>query len=181
MNKTFLILLIISLSGCVASRKGPPRFRENNPPVCPKIIESTAKNLEELGVDKTKVQKWKNETLSSKVHPCNVCQKMNEAIYIIRDDEGTYRAALKKLIQAVDEASDPNAASQTEQQTREIGSSMMDGLDKESVTLAGEYTNALEDLQTFLISRIHLPADETRNFILDKFYIPLIQQEEQTQ
>ena len=180
MNKTFLILLIISLSGCVASRKGPPTFEESNPPVCPEIIKSTAKNLEALGVDKAKVREWMNRTLSSKVHPCNVCQKMNEALYVIRDDNGTYRAALKKMIQAVDEASDPNAAPPTEQQIKEIESSPTDDLDRESVTLAGEYSSALEDRQTFLISQIRLPVDETENFILDKFYIPLINQEEQT-
>ena len=105
---------------------------------------------------------------------------MNEALYVIRDDNGTYRAALKKMIQAVDEASDPNAAPPTEQQIKEIESSPTDDLDRESVTLAGEYTSALEDLQTFLISQIRLPVDETENFILDKFYIPLINQEEQT-
>lgn len=179
MNKIYLILLIISLSGCVATRKGPPRFKENNPPVCPDVIKATAKNLEDLGVDKAKVQAWRNEVLSLKAQPCNVCLKMNETFYIIKDENGDRRAAMKKLIQSV-EASDPNTAPLTEKQTKQIGLSMTENNDKEYTALAGQYMSALDDLYAFLVGQVHLQAEETRNFILDKFYIPLIKQEEQT-
>jgi hypothetical protein len=180
MKTGFVILIVISLSGCVATRKGPPTFEDTNIKNCPEVIKTLAKDLEQLGIDHAKIQAWKNQTLSMKVQPCKVCMRMSESVYILKDGRGVYKPALKKLIQAVQEF-DPNTSPPTEKQTKEIGSSLMESKDKNNYVLAGEYINALEDLQAFLISQVRLPPDEIKNFILDNFFIPLMKQDEKTQ
>ena len=180
MKKTFLILLVISLSGCVADRKGEPVFEPKDIPGCPDMIKAAAKSLEQMGIDKTKVQTWKDNTLSMKIQPCSACQKLNEAAFILKDEKGVYKAAMTKLVQAV-ETIDPNAAPPTSKQKKEIGNSLMGNNDLKGDALAGKYINALEGLQSFLISEIHLTPGETRNFVLDNYFIPLMKPDEKTQ
>ena len=117
----------------------------------------------------------KNETLSLKKQPCNVCQKFNEAAFVLRDDNGTYKAAMVKLIREV-EKSEPNSVSPDK--TEEIGNSLMDKKNMSGYTLARKYLSSLDDLQVFLVGEVRLSPNEARNLILDKYFIPLIKQDE---
>lgn len=181
MNKIFLVLVVILLSGCVATKEGEPIFKPEPIPKCTELIKSTADNLKQLGVDQTKVQSWEDNVVSMEVQPCADCQRLNEAVNILKDENGEYKDAMIKLIQAV-EKYDPNSAKLTSKQTKELSNTLMESNDTERYSLAGQYTKAIEVLQIFLIADINLTPAETKNFILDKFYIPLIkQQEEQAQ
>ncbi len=174
MKKTIIILMVILISsGCVASKKGPLGLEPEKIPGCPELIKVSANNLEQIGIDHTKVEKWKDSSLKMTLQPCRLCQKLNKALYVLRDENGTYKDAMIKLIQAV-EKYDPNAAPPTNKQTKEVGNALINSGQMDNQTLAGQYIIALEDLQMFLIGEIHLTSTEARNFALDKFFIPLL-------
>ena len=79
------------------------------------------------------------------------------------------------------ETFDPNAPAPTVKQEKEIGNALIDKGGKESRAFAGEYIGALDDFQAFLVSELHIPPVDARNFVLDKFFIPLLKKEEKTQ
>ncbi|MBN1974179.1 MAG: hypothetical protein JW787_11105 [Sedimentisphaerales bacterium] len=147
---------------------------------CPDAVKASAKNLEQLGIDKIKIKKWKDSALASKTQPCNSCQRLNAAVYILKDENGTYKSAVKELIKIV-EKSDPNAAPPTAQQQKEAGNVLMNSKGLQGNALASSYIDSLEDLRLFLVNQIRLPRDEAQNFILDNYFIPLMQNNEKLQ
>ena len=180
MKTTFLILFIALLSGCQVTRKGDPIFTPEDMPTCPDVINIAAKNLEQLGIDHAKVEEWKKSSLSIPQQPCQVCIKFNQAAYVLIDEKGVYKDAMRKFIHAVKKY-DPNSGPPTRKETGEISNYMTDENDVKGYTLAQQYIRALEDVQTFLVAETHMPVDETSNFILDNYFIPLIKSDNEAQ
>lgn len=178
MKKNLIILFTISLFwGCVTNKTETPGIGPETVPNCPDLIKSTANSLEQIGVDKAVVQKWRDDSLALKLQPCGVCIKLNGAIFILNDKNGEYKDALKKVIQAIEEY-DPNAAPPKDKQQKKMSNDLNLNIGTESYPLVNKYYNAIDDLQAFLIAELHMSPDDSQNFVLDKFFIPLLKQEE---
>jgi hypothetical protein len=173
MKKIIIILLVISLSGCVAERKGEPAVAKVEIPKCPEIIKAAAQNLEDIGVDKEKVQTWATMMLALKIQPCDLCQKVVNAVYVLKDEKGIYKSAMITLMQAV-EKTEPIVPGPAMKQNKEIGDTLKNKNDVDGNTEAKKYLDAVEQLQVFLIDDLRIPKDDAKNFIIDHFFIPLM-------
>lgn len=179
MKKIFIILMIISLSGCVAERKGGPVVSEVEIPKCPEIIKAAGQNLEDIGVDKGKVQTWATLTLALRIQPCNLCQRVVNAVYVLKDEKGIYKPAMIQFMQAV-KKTEPNNVGQDAKQKKDIADTLKNKRDAEKNIEAKAYLDAVDQIQAFLIDELRIPRDDAKNFIIDHFFIPLMTAEENT-
>jgi coenzyme F420-reducing hydrogenase delta subunit len=180
MKKILVILIGILLSGCVAERKGDPTIESGKVQKCPDAIKITAKNLEQLGLDKEKLRIWMNNTLSMKEQPCSICQKLIEAAYILKDESNYYKPLVSRLLQTA-ELTDPNNTSQTKGQNEDIKSKQEYSRDAKINALAGQYFNSVDTVKSFLITQLNYKAEEANNFTIDHFFVPLMKNQEKAQ
>ncbi len=180
MKRILSILIVVLFSyGCASTTKGPLGIEPTKYISCPDLVKEAAANLEHIGIDHEKVEKWKNDSLEVPQQPCSVCRKLNDAIYILADESGEYQNAMKKTIQAIEEY-DPNSTLPTKEQEKEIGNTLMDNSATNNYTLADRYIGALDDLQTFMMTELRISPYDARNFVLDHYFIPLLKEGEQT-
>jgi hypothetical protein len=184
MKKIFIILFVLSFSGCVAERQGAPAVAEVEIPKCPGIIKAAAKNLEDIGVDKGKVLSWTEMTLALRIQPCNLCQRVTTAVYVLKDEKGIYKPAMIQLMQAVEKSepntTKPNAARPVTKQKEDFGNTLKNKNIIEENTEAKKYLEAADELQAFLMDELRFPRDDAQNFISDHFFIPLMTTDENT-
>jgi hypothetical protein len=173
MKKIFIILFVLLISGCVAERKGAPAVAEVEIPKCPEIIKAAAQNLEDIGIDKAKVQSWSRMTLALRIQPCNLCQRVVNAVYVLKDEKGIYKPAMMKLMQAV-EKSEPNTTKPLAKQKEDFGNTLKTKNDIERNAEAKKYLEAVDQLQAFLIDELRIPRSDAKNFVLDHYFIPLL-------
>ena len=64
MKRTIIILFVFLTVGCVSTQDEPSILLEDIPG-CPDIIELTSKNLIEIGIEQTVIQRWKDYILNS--------------------------------------------------------------------------------------------------------------------
>lgn len=177
MKKIVLITFVILLTGCVPVRQDGPALDAKKVLKCPELVEAAAKNLEQIKIDLLLVKAWKSTVLSDKMQPCNACQKLNTAAYVLNDANGIYKPAMLEFIKKVREE-EPNEAPTYKPY---IGESKISSKDMEKYALAQQYMRAIEDLQNFLSTEIRMPALEAKNFVLDNYSIPLLQEAEKVQ
>ena len=180
MKKTLLVLFGILLSGCVAERKGEPVVENVKALKCPDAIKVAVQNLEQLGLDKEKLNIWKKTALSMEEQPCSMCQKLIEATYVLKDENDVYKPAMSELMQSV-EKTEPNTSLQTQSRKENTKSPPVDDKEESINNLAGQYINAVDTVKVFLISQLHLKVEEANNFTIDRFYVPLMKNEKETQ
>lgn len=175
MKNIVLIIFAIVLLGCVAERQDGPAMDAQKLLNCPEIVEATAKNLEQIKVEPLLVQTWKKSVLSRKTQPCSACQKLNSAVYVLNDEKGIYKPAVLELIKNVSQE-DPN---KTPTQSKPyISSTTIDQKIMEKTALARQYLNAIDDLQLFLSTELKMTVLNARNFAMDNYFIPLLQEKE---
>ncbi|MBN2590125.1 MAG: hypothetical protein JXA96_09695 [Sedimentisphaerales bacterium] len=175
MKNVILIIFAILLTGCVAERQDGPALDAKELLKCPEIVEAAAKNLEQFKIDPLLVQTWKKSVLSKKAQPCSVCQKLNAAAYVLNDENDIYKPAMLEFIKNV-EQEDPNKV--PTQSKPYISSTTIDEKTMAKTALARQYLNAIDDLQYFLSAELKMPVLNARNFAMDNYFIPLLQEEE---
>jgi len=178
MKNIVLIIFVILLTGCVADRKGEPSIEAEKVLNCPELVEKAAKNLELLKVDPLLVVGWKQTILSKKIQPCSACQKLNVAAYVLNDEDNIYKPAMLEFINDVGKE-DPNTAKEASKPY--ISATSVNDKEMERYALAQQYMNAIEQLQTFLTSEIRITSVKARDFVLDNYFIPLLQEQQKMQ
>ncbi len=175
MKNIFLIIFAIVLVGCVAERPDGPTMDAQKMLSCPEIVEAAAMNLEQIKIEPLLVQAWKKSVLSNKTQPCSACQKLNSAVYVLNDEKGIYKPAMLEMIKNISQE-DPNKA--PIQNKPYISSSKIDQQTMEKTALAQQYLNAIDDLQLFLSTELKMSVLNARNFAMDNYFIPLLQEQE---
>ena len=145
-----------------------------------KSIKIAAKNLEQLGLDKEKLKVWMNNTLSMKEQPCSMCQKLIEAVYILKDESNYYKPLVSKLLWEAEQV-DPNNSSQTKGPNGDIKSQQEYSRDAKTNALAGQYFNSVDTIKAFLITQFNYKAEEANNFTIDNFFVPLMKNQGKVQ
>jgi hypothetical protein len=176
-NIVFIIFAIV-LFGCVAERPDGPVMDAQKVLNCPEIVEATAKNLEQIKIEPLLVQTWKKSVLSKKTQPCSACQKLNAAVYVLNDEKSIYKPAMLEMIKNVS-MEDPNKAPM--QSKPYISSTTIDQKTMEKTALARQYLSAIDDLQLFLSTELKMSVLNARNFAMDNYFIPLLQEQEKFQ
>ena len=98
MKKILLILCLFCITGCLTTNKETDLVRNLTVTGCPTLIQLTAQDLKELGVDENIVQTWMVNTLSGDIQPCDACEKLIQAAIVLKDKEGIYSDGLAKVI-----------------------------------------------------------------------------------
>ena len=175
MKKISIIMLAILSLGCVADKKETPVLDDGELIGCPDMIRQSAFFLNSFGLNEEQVQVWMENALSSEIQPCNECERLNEAAMLLQDKKGIYKNAMAKLINAV-ETVNPDSELVTEKQVKKVNSLLSEDVDNDdSYMLAGKYIDSLDLLEDFMVRQMRIPPEETKNFTLDKFIIPLME------
>ena len=174
MKNVILIIFAILLTGCVPVREDGPVLDAKEVLKCPEIVEAAVKNLEMFDINPLLIQAWKESVLSKKIQPCNACQKFNTAAYILNDENEIFKPAMLEFIKDVNNE-DPNKVPANKPY---ISDSKITDKDMEKNALARQYMRAIDDLQFFLTTEIRMSSITTRNFVLDNYFIPLLQEDE---
>ncbi len=176
-NIVFVIFAIVLL-GCAAERPDGPAMDAQKLLSCPEIVEATAKTLDQIKIEPLLVQTWKKSVLSKKTQPCSTCQKLNAAVYVLNDEKGVYKPVMLEMIKNMS-LEDPNKAST--QNKPNISSTTIDQKTMDKTALAQQYLNAIDDLQLFLNTELKMSVLNARNFAMDNYFIPLLQEVEKFQ
>ena len=177
MKNVILIMFAVLLVGCVPVREDGPALDAKEVLKCPDIIKAAAKNLGQFDVDPMLIEAWKSNALSKEMQPCSACQKLNTATIVLNDENGIYKPAMLDFIQDVGEQ-DPNDSPTYKPY---ISDSDITDKDMEKYALARQYLRAIDDLQSFLVTELRMPSITVRNFVLDNYFIPLLEVEKEVQ
>ena len=173
MKNIIFIICVLLLIGCVPVREDGPAMDAKEVLKCPELIEASAKNLEQFEIDPLLIKAWKKTVLSKEMHPCNDCQKLNTSVYVLNDENEIYKPAMLEFIKNVNNE-DPNEDSSIKPY---ISDSKITNKDMEKYALARKYMNAIDELQNFLTTEIRMPAKKVKNLVLDKYFIPLLEED----
>ena len=178
MKNVVFIIFAVLLTGCVTDRKSQSTIEAENILNCPELVEQAANNLEQLKVDQLLILAWKQNVLSKKLQPCSACQKLNVAALVLNDEANVYKPAMLEFIDDIGKE-DPNTIGTVSKPY--ISASSIDDKKMKNYSLAQQYMNAIDELQTFLTSEIKMTAIKSRNFVLDNYFIPLLLENEKLQ